>query len=119
MYTFDLDPYLNVTASNGNARLIGSPGQHWRRAHGYTVRGLGTAAAPHVEAMADEFEQQSGQPETEIRGKIAMLRSVLGARPAAVASQCTVYMCARRCVDSIDQTQGPESVPRFYRLNTN
>ena len=49
--------------------------------------GSANALLAQLEAMADEFEQQSGQPETEIRGKIAMLRSVLGARPAAVASQ--------------------------------
>ena len=37
-----------------------------------------------LERMADDFEKQSGEPETEIRSKIAMLRSVLDARPAEV-----------------------------------
>ena len=44
-----------------------------------------SALIAQLEAMADEFERQSGQPEMEIRSQITMLRSVLAARPAAVA----------------------------------
>ena len=44
-----------------------------------------SALIAQLEAMADEFERQSGQPETEIRSQITMLRSVLAARPVAVA----------------------------------
>ena len=38
-----------------------------------------------LETMAAEFERQSGEPETEIRAKIALLKSVLDARPGVVA----------------------------------
>ena len=44
-----------------------------------------SALIAQLEAMADEFERQSGQPETEIRSQITMLRGVLAARPVAVA----------------------------------
>ena len=47
--------------------------------------GDATALIAHLEAMASEFESQSGEPETEIRTKIAMLRSIIDSRPMAVA----------------------------------
>jgi hypothetical protein len=43
------------------------------------------ALIANLEAMAEEFERQSGEPEVEIRAKIAMLRGVLDSRPGAVA----------------------------------
>ena len=39
----------------------------------------------HAQAMAAEMEAASGVEETEIRSKIAMLRSVLDARPTEIA----------------------------------
>ena len=44
-----------------------------------------SALIANLEAMAADFERQSGEPETEIRAQIAQLRTVLAARPAAVA----------------------------------
>ena len=57
---------------------------------GFDITALGPGGDPsallaQLEAMADEFERQSGQPETEIRSQITMLRGVLAARPVAVA----------------------------------
>ena len=44
-----------------------------------------TALITQLEAMAAEFEKLSGEPETQIRSQIALLRSVIDSRPAAVA----------------------------------
>ena len=45
------------------------------------------ALIAYLEQMAASFEEQTGEVETEIRGKIAQLRAVLDARPAVVAEQ--------------------------------
>ena len=54
------------------------------------VTALGAGGDPsaliaQLEAMAADFERQTGEPETEIRSKIALLKSVLAARPTVVA----------------------------------
>ena len=69
--------------------------------------GAGGPAAliAQLEAMADDFERQSGEPELEIRGKIAMLRSVLDARPQAVAAQRDRMEAAMATLDADDQAQ--------------
>lgn len=58
------------------------------------------ALLTQLEAMADAFEQQSGEPETEIRGKIALLQSVLDARPAAIAQSRARMDAVLRATDS-------------------
>ena len=60
------------------------------------------AMIAQLEAMADDFERQSGEPEVEIRAKIAMLRSVLEARPGAVASQRSRMESAMAALDADD-----------------
>ena len=69
--------------TGGLMDLLGDPAS--------ALDGGGMAVIAQLEAMADEFERQSGEPEVEIRAKIAMLRSVLDARPGAVA-QSRVHM---------------------------
>ena len=56
-----------------------------------------------LEAMAQEFEQQSGEPEVEIRAKIATLRGVFEARDAAVAAQRTRMESALAALDASDR----------------
>ncbi len=65
------------------------------------------ALIQQLEAMAQEFEQQSGEPEVEIRAKIAMLRGVFEARDAAVVAQRTRMEAALAALDgSHDGTAG-------------
>ena len=63
-----------------------------------------------LEAMAEEFERQTGEPETEIRGKIAMLRSVLDARPAMVADSRARMDAAVASLDAEQQHQSPQAI---------
>jgi hypothetical protein len=58
------------------------------------------ALISQLESMADDFERQSGQPEIEIRSKIAMLRSVIDSRPAAVAQSRDRMHAALQAVDT-------------------
>jgi len=60
------------------------------------------ALIAQLEAMADEFEQQSGEPEVEIRAKIATLRSVLDARDAAVSTGRSRMEAAFAALDADD-----------------
>jgi hypothetical protein len=55
-----------------------------------------------LEAMAEEFEEQSGVPEVEIRAKIAMLRNVFEARDTAVAAQRSRMESALAVLDTSD-----------------
>ena len=66
------------------------------------------ALIQQLEAMADEFEQQSGEPEVEIRAKIAMLRGVFEARDAAVSAQRTRMESALAALDASDSLQSTE-----------
>lgn len=59
-----------------------------------------TALIAQLEAIAASIEEQSGEPETEIRSKIALLRSVLDSRPAAVAQSRARMDAALRSVES-------------------
>ena len=67
------------------------------------------ALIAQLEAMAEEFERQSGEPETEIRGKIAMLRSVLDARPQAVAQSRARMDAAVAALDAEDMAARNEA----------
>ena len=64
----------------GLAQLLGGGG-------GAGGGGSTQALISHLEQMADDLEAQSGEEETEIRGKIALLRSVLEMQSAAVRKQ--------------------------------
>ena len=55
-----------------------------------------SALIAYLEQMASGLEAQSGEEEREIRGKIAMLRSVLEARSGAVDSFATSKLAGRR-----------------------
>jgi len=59
-----------------------------------------SALLAQLEAVANEFERQSGEPETEIRGQIALLRSVLDARPAAIAQSRSRMGAALQAIDA-------------------
>jgi hypothetical protein len=63
------------------------------------------ALIAQLEAMADEFERQSGEPETEIRGKIAMLKGILDSHPTAVAQS------RARMVSALDAVVTDETTP--------
>ena len=67
--------------------------------------GDATALLAQLEAMAAEFERQSGEPETHIRGQIAVLRSVLDARPAAVAQSRQRMNAALQTIEMQRHTQ--------------
>ena len=64
------------------------------------------ALIAQLEAMAEEFERQSGEPETEIRGKIALLRSVLASRPGVVAQSRARMDAAVAALDAEPSNQG-------------
>ena len=68
----------------------------------------GGALIAQLEQMAQSLEAQSGTPETEIRSKIALLRSVLDARPGLVANSRARVDAAVAALDS-EQSADPEA----------
>lgn len=62
-----------------------------------------------LEAMAEDFERQTGEPETEIRAKIAMLRGVLDARPGVVAQSRSRMDAAVAVLDAEQQHESPQA----------
>ena len=72
--------------------------------------GNSAALLAQLEAMADAFEQESGEVETDIRGKIAMLRGVLDARPSVIASQRARMQSAVDALDT-DYADGAQPQP--------
>lgn len=74
--------------------------------------GDASALIAQLEAMAEAFERQSGEPETEIRGKIALLKSVIDARPAAVAQSRARMDAVLRAADSEESDPTPAAAYR-------
>lgn len=56
-----------------------------------------------VQAMAAQMEEASGEDESDIRSRIAMLRSVLEARPAQIAQGRERLGAAMRALDADEQ----------------
>jgi hypothetical protein len=99
------DPLFSPTAAAGSSDLLGAGLLDALSSSGADG---GAAMIAQLEVMAADFERQSGVPETEIRAKIAALKSVFAARPGAVAAQRAQMDAAMGALDAEEAVQPQE-----------